>query len=244
MATVEGAGVELHHCERGSGPPVLLIHGMAADAQSWAPVAERLVDRARVIAYDRRGYGASGAPEPYECTTVYEQAEDAAALLHALGAAPATIAAEGFGALVALDLLVRHAGLVGAAVLSHPPLFAFVAQATEALGAEREQLLAVLAERGPEDAVQSWLGGRVAGEALERARRAHRGFFADFGGLSSWPVTRAQLRAIGVPVVVLTAERAPAHVAAAADALAALVPGAERRHDADIAAAVERLLAH
>jgi 3-oxoadipate enol-lactonase len=52
---VEGAGVELSVVERGSGTPVLLIHGLASDAAAMAPVAEALAAEARVIAYDRRG---------------------------------------------------------------------------------------------------------------------------------------------------------------------------------------------
>ena len=82
--SVEGAGVALNVVERGSGPAVLLVHGIASDAQALGPVAEALAPQARVIAYDRRGYGDSGAPEPYHGTTVEEQAEDAAALLRTL----------------------------------------------------------------------------------------------------------------------------------------------------------------
>lgn len=234
--------MQLAYRELGSGPPVLLIHGLAADAQAWDPVAARLSKRARVIAYDRRGYGASGAPDPYESTTVYEQTEDAATLLKGLGATPALLGADGFGALVALDLLLRHRELVSGAVLSHPPLFAFVASATEVLSAQREQLLAALGDRGPEAAVESWLGGRAAEPARARARAAHRAFFADFAGLSTWPVTRAQLRSIDAPMAVLTAETAPPHILAAADALAALAPRADRRAGSDIAAALEAFL--
>ena len=76
--SVEGAGVALNVVEHGSGAPVLLIHGLAADAETMEPVAQALADEARVIAYDRRGYGSSGAPEPYRGTTVEEQAQDAA----------------------------------------------------------------------------------------------------------------------------------------------------------------------
>src|SRR4051794_27511573 len=105
MATlIEGAGVELAVTASGTGPPVLLIHDIGADAVALAKVAEALAGDARVIAYDRRGYGASGAPEPYEATTVHEQGEDAAAVLRATADAPAIVAGEGFGALVALDL--------------------------------------------------------------------------------------------------------------------------------------------
>src|SRR3954467_15628636 len=118
---VEGAGVPLAVTERGQGRAVLLVHGIGGDAEALAPLAAQLADRARVLAYDRRGYGASGAPEPYGATTVNEQAEDAAAILTACDAAPAIVFGDGFGALVALDLLVRRADTVRGARLADPP---------------------------------------------------------------------------------------------------------------------------
>jgi pimeloyl-ACP methyl ester carboxylesterase len=234
--------VELAYAERGAGPAVLLVHGPASDALALAPVAEALAPAARAIAYDRRGYGGSGAPEPYEGTTVEEQAEDAAALLRRLDAAPAVVAGEGLGALIALDLMKRHAGLVRAAVLADPPLFAFVPEATAALAAERGRIEEAVFAHGPEAGVEAWLDGRVAGEALARARAAHQAFFADYAGLASWPVTRRELRGLAQPAVVLTGPSAPAPVVAAADALATLLPAAERATDGDLAGAIRALL--
>src|SRR4051812_49708896 len=120
MPTVEGAGVALSCRRQGDGPAVLLIHGLASDAQALEPLADVLAagaggEPAHVISYDRRGYGASGAPQPYGGTTVEEQAQDAAALLrglHAPAPGPALVAGEDFGALVALDLAKRHPSLV------------------------------------------------------------------------------------------------------------------------------------
>ncbi len=240
--TVEGAGVELACDERGQGAAVLLVHGMASDRRAWSAVADRLAPPARVISYDRRGYGDSGAPEPYERTTVYEQAQDAVAVIAALSLAPVLVCGDGFGALIALDLLARHGGQVRAAVLAKPPLFAFVPEATEVLSAQREQLAEAVREHGPQAAVEHWLGGRVPNDALQRARRAHRAFFADYAGLATWPVTRAQLRALRVPVTVLAGPHAPAHVQAAADRLAELLPCGELRPDGDVAAAALALL--
>lgn len=40
-------------------PPVVMLHGLRSYAQTWAPVAEALVDRYRVIALDQRGRGLS-----------------------------------------------------------------------------------------------------------------------------------------------------------------------------------------
>ena len=239
---VEGAGVPLAVAERGEGPALLLVHGIGEDAEGMAPLAEALARRARVIAYDRRGYGASGAPEPYEATTVHEQAEDAAAVLTALDAAPAVVGGNGFGALVALDLLVRRAELVRAAVLVDPPLFAFVPEATEVLSTERLLLEEALREGGPELAVERWLGAGRPADEIARARQAHRAVFADIAGLTSWPVSRAELRAIAVPVVVSTSSASPFHVVRAADALAELLPAGRRDYGGDAAAAIAALL--
>jgi len=168
--TAEGAGVELAYTERGEGSPVLLLHGMAASSADWEPVAAALAPSARVIAPDRRGYGASGAPQPYHRTTVEEQAEDIAALLRGLDAGPALLCGTDFGALVCLDLVKRHRALVRGAVLVEPPVFQLVAAATEALAAERAALETALRDAGPAGAVQRWVAGR--GGAPERAERA------------------------------------------------------------------------
>jgi pimeloyl-ACP methyl ester carboxylesterase len=241
---VEGAGVALNVVERGSGPAVLLVHGFASDAQALAPLAEALSSQARVIAYDRRGYGDSGAPEPYHGTTVEEQAEDAAALLLAVDGAPALVCGDGFGALVALDLVKRHRPLVAGAVLSNAPLFMFVPEATEQLAAQHAELEEAVRTGGPQAGVEVWLGGRVDGEALARAKAAHRAFFADYAGLASWPATRRELRALDVPAVVLTGPWSPPHIVAAAEALAGLLPNARRATDGDLEAAALGLLGH
>src|SRR4051794_11572630 len=239
---VEGAGVPLAVAERGEGPAVLLVHGIAEAAETLAPLADALPGRARVIAYDRRGYGSSGAPEPYEATTAHERAEDAAAVLRAVGAVPAVVYGNGFGALVALDLLVRRPDLVRAAVLVDPPLFAFVPEATEVLSTERLLLEEALREGGPELAVERWMGPGRPADDIARARQAHRAVFADLAGLTSWPVSRAELRAIAAPVVVSTSSASPFHVVRAADAVAELLPAGRREYGGDTAAALAALL--
>lgn len=236
MATlIEGAGVPLACEARGAGAPALVIHGIASDARDVAPLATALAERgARAIAYDRRGYGASGMPEPYEATTVHEQAEDAARVLGALAEAPALAVGLGFGALVALDLLVRHRGALRAAVLSDPPLLAFVPEAAQALAEQRLALEAALRDGGPAEAVGRWLGDDADRVRAARAGAAHRAFFADLAGLASWPTSRATLRAIDAPAVVLSGPATEAHVVRAADALAALLPSARRATDGDV----------
>jgi pimeloyl-ACP methyl ester carboxylesterase len=238
-STAEGAGVELAYEDTDPthpGATVLLIHDIASDRLGLPVVAH-----ARTIRYDRRGYGDSGAPEPYVGTTVMEQTEDAAALLRGLGVSGAVVGGVGFGALIALDLAIRHGALVRAVAAADPPLFAFVPDANEELAEQRRVLQDSMATGGPDAAVEAWLAGRADPEVLERAKASQRGFFADYAGLASWPVTRSQLRSLAVPVTLVTGPDTPWHVLRATEAIAALVPGAERREDGDVAAAAAAL---
>jgi pimeloyl-ACP methyl ester carboxylesterase len=240
--SVPGAGVQLGYEERGDGPSLLLVHGMAARRGGWDGVAAALAAEARVIAYDRRGYGDSEAPEPYERTTVQEQAEDAAGLLTALRAAPAVLCGRDLGALVCLDLARRHPGLVRAAVLVDPALYQLAPAATEALSAERAALDGALRDGGPADAVAAWLEARGApAERVELARSDAVAFFADYAGLATWPVTRRELRELGLPVAVVVSAEAPAYVRAAAEALADLA-GVTPRSEDELAAVLRGLL--
>jgi pimeloyl-ACP methyl ester carboxylesterase len=244
MERIEGAGVELAYEESGSGAPVLIVHGMGEDHRRWAPVATELAAGTRVIAYDRRGYGESGAPEPYDATTVAEQAQDALALLDARDARGAVAVGSDLGALVILDLVIRHAGALRGAVLVDPAAFPLVLEATEALAGERSALEEDLRTRGAAAAVAAWrvLRGHLGDPALDPPVPP-RAFFADFGGQASLELTRRVLSTIAVPVAVLSTPTAPPHVTAAADALARLIPEAIREPEiTDPAAAVRALL--
>ena len=232
--TAEGAGVELAYESRGDGAAVLLVHGLATTAAPLlAEVGE--LPGARVVGYDRRGYGASGAPEPFGGTTVEEQGEDAASLLRALGLGPVVVAGDGFGGLVALDLLHRHRPLVAAAVLRDPPFFAFVPEATEVLAEAQGRVREAVHLGGPAAGVEAWTGERPAPEAV-------RGFYADVAGLASLSLGRRELRAFDVPVALVSSPGAPRHVRRAADELAALLPDVRRSADGDLAAALRDAL--
>lgn len=109
--------VKLHVEERGTGDPILCIHGTSSSAALWSDAVERLARLGRVIAYDRRGCTRSERPERYERTSVAEHADDAAELLDVLEAAPAVLIGRSYGATVATDLALRYPDLVRALVL-------------------------------------------------------------------------------------------------------------------------------
>lgn len=220
----------------------MLIHDLADERHSMGAAVSDLSQAARVIAYSRRGYGASSAPEPYTGTTVQEQAQDAAALLGELAPGGATVAGQGFGALIALDLMLRHGMLVHGAVLADPLLLAFVPEATRQLSDERLAIESAVRDGGLSAGVDAWLGDDVAGERRERAHAAAGAFFADYAGIASWPVTRSELRSLTAPVTILTGPASRPYVRPAAQALAALLPNATERHDGDLTAAARELL--
>ena len=148
---------------------------------------------------------------------------------------------DGFGALVVLDAMQRHPLRVRAAALADPPLFAFAPAAAEALSEERRALEEAVREGGPGLGVERWLGPRADPAAVERARAAHRAFFADFAGPGDVAGDPRQLRALAQPAVVASRSGAPEHVEQAADALAALLPRARRVAGTDLVAAARAL---
>jgi 2-hydroxy-6-oxonona-2,4-dienedioate hydrolase len=55
-------GAKIHYVEAGSGPVVILLHGLGADWTSWAATVGPLSQKYRVIALDQVGFGRSDKP--------------------------------------------------------------------------------------------------------------------------------------------------------------------------------------
>jgi 2-(acetamidomethylene)succinate hydrolase len=236
-ATVEGAGVELAYDERGSGPAVVLVHGTASTRTIWAEVRDALGDELRTIAYDRRAYGESGAPEGYAGTTVPEHGDDLIALLRGLDLAPALLCGHSFGAMTCLDVIVREPELVHAAVLVEPPMLWLGPNGSEAMSELRDAIEHGASERGSAGAIAAFTRTVCGPQALdvvgrERAEAALRdpvGFAADIGAVSEWAVAPRELRAIDTPVMLVAGTRTPPAYREPAEALARMIPGAELR---------------
>ena len=242
LGTVEAAGVALSYAEQGDGVPLLLVHGTAVARELWREVLGELADDFRAIAYDRRAYGDSGAPDPYRGTTVSEQGEDAAALAGRLGAAPALVCGFEVGALAALDLAWRHRELVRGLVLVEPPVLAFSIEGPAVMSSLREAIeegarQADDPSAGAADGYLREVAGEEASELLgaERlagARASGRALAADLVGAPTYAFGRRELVGIDVPAVVLRGTRSTRVRREVAARLASLLPRAELR-DAD-----------
>jgi pimeloyl-ACP methyl ester carboxylesterase len=114
-------GTTLHAERRGSGAPLLLIHGGGEDAAMLALQATNLAAAGfDVVTYDRRGTGGSGR-EDWPGGGADQHADDAAALVAALGWTDPTIVGVSSGGVVALDLAARHPDAVGRVIAWEPP---------------------------------------------------------------------------------------------------------------------------
>lgn len=81
--TLRVNGIEMHVEVRGTGDPLVLLHGFGSCGRTWAPVADSLAGRYRLIIPDLRGHGRS--TNPAGAFTHRQSALDVYALLDQLG---------------------------------------------------------------------------------------------------------------------------------------------------------------
>ena len=98
------------------GPTILLLHGWTLSADlNWFTAYDTLAEHGRVVAIDQRGHGRGiRSEEPF---TLEGAADDAAALLHHLDAAPAVVVGYSMGGSVGLLQCRRHPDTVAGLVL-------------------------------------------------------------------------------------------------------------------------------
>jgi pimeloyl-ACP methyl ester carboxylesterase len=112
-------GVHLHYVERGSGPPLVLLHGNGSMIQDFE--SSGLIDLAaknyRVIVFDRPGFGHSDRPRNVIWTPA-AQAELINSALQRLGVSHAIVLGHSWGASVAVALALKHPKLVQGLVLA------------------------------------------------------------------------------------------------------------------------------
>jgi 3-oxoadipate enol-lactonase len=116
MSTAKVDSIELYYEEKGSGDPLLLIMGLAADSTAWMFQVPDFAKRYRTVTFDNRGVGRSSKPPgPY---TIHLMADDAAALLDALDIRRAHVLGVSMGGMIAQELAIRHPERVRGLILA------------------------------------------------------------------------------------------------------------------------------
>jgi pimeloyl-ACP methyl ester carboxylesterase len=139
--SVRAAGLNIRYVRRGSGPALVLVHGLASSIYTWAEVLPRLAERYDVVAVDLPGFGGSDIPARLDTATVGRLLPE---VMDALGLARASLAGNSLGGAVAAVTAARHPDRVDRLVLidaaaynfksaDRPPLLRAMARAPAGL---------------------------------------------------------------------------------------------------------------
>lgn len=200
----------LAYDERGTGRPVLLVHGYPLSRAMWAPQLSGLSDAARVLAIDLRGHGESDAlPGPYSMDLL---ADDCVGLLDALGIRePIVLGGLSMGGYVAFAFWRRYPERVAGLILAATKAGADSPEARVG----RETAMATAQSAGVGAVVESMLPRLLApgavGSRPDLATRVRgimtgtplAGMLGDLAGLRDRVDSTATLGTITVPTLVV-----------------------------------------
>ncbi|MGI9645520.1 MAG: alpha/beta fold hydrolase [Ilumatobacteraceae bacterium] len=108
--------MRLHTVRRGSGPPIVFLHGLGTSAATWDAVMDLLADRYTVVAIDLLGHGGSPVPEDPAEYTRDRALADLDKLLDELGQ-PAILVGHSLGGYLALAHAATRPGAVSGVVV-------------------------------------------------------------------------------------------------------------------------------
>lgn len=155
-------GLVMGYDEKGSGPPLLLLHGFPLTRRLWRKQLELLQDTARVIAPDLRGFGETEAtPGPYSMDLL---ASDCFTLLDQLGVdGPVVVGGLSLGGYLALAFFRRYPERVAGLILAATRAGADGPEAR----ANRDRNIALAQEKGAQAVAEGMLPRLLAPRSYE-----------------------------------------------------------------------------
>ena len=120
-----------------AGTPVVLVHDSYGDLDDWGAQLGAFGATHRVLVYSRRYHPPNPPQDDGQVYSPELHAEDLAALLVALGLAPAHVVGSSYGAYTALQLTRDHPQLVRSLVLAEPPIVSLLTGSEEGDAARR-----------------------------------------------------------------------------------------------------------
>ncbi|SDH84020.1 alpha/beta fold hydrolase [Alteribacillus bidgolensis] len=119
MPTIQLKDISIHYLKEGSGPPLVLLHGMGNNAKSWIHQMEYFKNHYTVIAWDAPGYGNSS--DPNEVFQNFSQFTDCLKqFLDQLNLDKIFLLGHSMGAAVAIDFATRFPNIVDKLVIAAP----------------------------------------------------------------------------------------------------------------------------
>lgn len=202
----EGAG-GLFAWVRGSGPALILIHGVGLQAGAWKPLMPLLAADHTVHAIDLPGHGKSPLQRASSLT---DYADRVAQYIAFLGG-PVALVGHSLGALISLDLAIKRPHLIRS-VCALNAVFERSTKAAQAVQA-RAQALAEIGKTDPSPTLERWFGKNPTG-ALQDAATSCRDWLTSVdttGYAQAYKVfayhdgpTRVELDSMQRPVLFMT----------------------------------------
>jgi len=120
MPRVNVEGMKFYYQQAGTGPDVVLLHGVSGNMAIWPLInlVPALATEFRVTAYDLRGHGYSDTP-PSGYTSA-DMADDLVKIQKALGLGPMYVLGHSFGGVIALHAAVLYPDAIACLILSDP----------------------------------------------------------------------------------------------------------------------------
>ncbi|GAA2898098.1 bromoperoxidase [Streptosporangium fragile] len=219
VGTENSVDIELHYEDKGSGQPIVLIHGFPLDGNSWEGQVPALLDAGyRVITYDRRGFGKSSQPSTgYDYDTF---AADLNVVMETLDLHDAILVGFSMGTGEVARYIANHGSSRVAKVAFLASLEPFLAITDDNPdGAGPRSLFEGISETVKKDRYAYFtafytdffnldqnLGSRISEEAVRNAWNvaAGSGPIASAAAPLTWPTDfRADIPKIGVPALIL-----------------------------------------
>jgi len=229
-------GTSIYYELRGSGEPVVLIHGGFGDLRYWNGQFNALAKRYRVLRYDIRGFGKSAMPPEDE---PYNVLEDLLGLLENFNFDPAHLVGYSMGSRIAVNFALAYPDRCKSLCLVGPVVSGFSSAAFKQWRRAVATIIPVYVEKGQPaagdhavDVAFQDLGCDAA--TIEKVREIMRGY-------SYWHYTHRtpgrpaglsaieRLGEIRVPVLTVTAERDLEFCRETAEMLTNAVPQAQKK---------------
>jgi non-heme chloroperoxidase len=119
-------GSDLTYTERGTGDPVILVHGALGDYRTWSSQLDSLSHQYRVISYSRRYHQPNVQTSELLDYTLRIHVDDLIALIDELQVGPAHLVGHSYGAAVAALVALERPEIVSTLTLGEPSLFSIL----------------------------------------------------------------------------------------------------------------------
>ena len=254
LKTAELAGAECAYLERGSGQPVVFVHGSISDLTIWGPQLGPVGESYRAIAYSRRYAWPNEDLPSGEKDMMQPHVDDLLAFLRAVDAYPAHLVGNSWGAFICLRASMQEPAAVRSLVLEEPPLVPLITSAPPSppqivKSLLRHPMVTVAALRfaagtvapvtklikaGEVEPSITRFGrgvlGKQAFDALPQELRAHMRANASthvgqaLADGGFEPITEPEIASVTAPALVITGANSPAIFRRLAELLASLLP--------------------